>query len=120
MEQNIEELVASVKQEQVEFGLEPETKVPSTFLGRTAAENRGSMTKEASEAQVISDEIAKDIGVDSLEVSAKLEKIATEMSEAKDVDAIIKIASESGNNDLLNLKVIATSLSSIVIADIEA
>ncbi len=114
MEQNIKDLVASVKQEQRESGVEPSGLVPKTSLGRTP-----SIVKEAAEAQDISDAIAKDIGVD-FEVSEKIEKIATEMKEADGVDAIIKIASESGNNDLLNLKTIATSLASVVIADIES
>ena len=114
MEKNIEELVASVKQEQRESGVEPSGLVPKTSLGRVP-----SMVKEASAAQDISDAIAEDIGV-NFEVSKKIEKIATEMSGANTVDDIIKIASESGNNDLLNLKTIATSLASVVVADIES
>ena len=120
MEQNIKDLVASVKKEQVESGIEtgvvPQTSLSGMFSGRA----NDTMVKEASDAQAISDEIAKDIGVDTLEVSQKIEKIAEDMSKADSVEAIIKIASESGNNDLLNLKTIATSLASVVVADIES
>ena len=120
MEKNIEALVASVKQEQVASGLETTTSnVPSTPLSGMFS-GRNDMTKEASEAQSISDAIAEDIGVGTLEVSQKIEKIATDMSKANSVDEIIKIANESGNSDLLNLKTIANSMASIVIADIES
>ncbi len=120
MEKNIRDLVDSVKKEQVDSGLEtPSVIVPRTSLGAALIGQEG-IVKEASEAQAISDDIAKDIGVDTLEVSTRIEKIAEDMSKATSVDEIIKIASESGNNDLLNLKTIATAMASVVVADIES
>ena len=118
MEKNIQDLVASVKQEQVASGIEtPTSNVPRSALSGMA---ESGIVKEASDAQGISDAIADDLGVDTFEVSQEIEKIATEMRSATTVDEIIKIASESGNNDLLNLKTIATSMANIVVADIES
>ena len=120
MERNIKELVASVKKEQAEAGIAPVEIVPSTPLSGMFTGREEPMVKEASDAQAISDSIADDIGVGTLDISTKIEKVATDMSAATSVDDIIKIASESGNSDLLNLKTIATSMASIVIADIES
>lgn len=121
MKQNIEALVASVKKEQVSAGLEVGNKaVPDTSLSRMFTGAKDPMVKEASDAQEISDAIAEEIGVNTLEISKKIEKVASEMAEADSVEEIIKIANDSGNSDLLNLKTIANSMASIVIADIES
>ena len=118
MKQNIEDLVASVKQEQVAAGIEtPTSAVSGSPLFRAPTDG---MVKEASEAQGISDAIAEDIGVENFEVSKKLEKVASQMKEAVTTDDIIKIASESGNADLLNMKTIATSLAKVIIAEVES
>ncbi len=121
MNQNIKELVASVKKEQIATGIVPTTSaVPHTSLSGMLTGRADPMVKEAAEAQAISDNIAEDIGVGTLEISQKIEKVAAEMSEATTVDEIIKIANDSGNSDLLNLKTIANSMATIVIADIES
>ncbi len=117
MANNIESLIADIKKEgPIEGVTQVGLQVPRTLLGNGANTD---MVKEASAAASLSDEIAQDLGVDSLAISSKLEKVASKMREATTVEEIEKIASESGNNDLLNIHTIAASLSAIVIADIE-
>ena len=116
MAENIESLIADIKKEgPIEGVTQVGLQVPRSGIYGA----KGDIVKEASIAASLADDIASELGVDSLAISSKLEKVASEMRAATTVEDIEKIASEAGNNDLLNLHTIASSLSSIVIADIE-
>jgi len=110
----ISDLVASVKQE-VE-NKEPIEKVASVSQ---VMSGNGFVGKTESELNRIQKDFAKEIGSENVELTPKLQKIASEMEEAETVDDIVKIAEEFGGSEFGDLGKIASIITDIVISEIE-
>lgn len=73
---------------------------------------------EATDIEKIASDLSEEVGFE-VELSAELEKVASDMNDATSVDDIIKIAQESGNEDLANIAKIADSFADVIVARVE-
>jgi hypothetical protein len=88
------------------------TKIASRLKGDFIDQTADDLTK-------VAEEIAEDMGVESLPLSKELEKVASEMEAAESTDEIIKIAESLGNSDLAYISKIASSLADAIVEDLE-
>lgn len=111
---NIKSLVADLEKE---GGQAAPAEVEKTASLSEALGGQEAKT-EPSEIEKIASDLSEEVGFE-VELSAELEKVASDMSDATSVDDIIKIAQESGNEDLANIAMIADSFADVIVARVE-
>ncbi len=68
----------------------------------------------SSELEKIANEVSEDIGME-VSFSDEIEKVASDMSSANTVEDIIKIAQDSGNEDLAHLATMAGVFADVIV-----
>jgi hypothetical protein len=113
---NISGLIDSIANENEQKAVQSKTigitKIASRLKGEFVDKTADDLTK-------VAEEIAEDMGVESLPLSKELEKVASEMEAASSTDEIIKIAKSLGNSDLSYISKIASSLADAIVEDLE-
>jgi hypothetical protein len=79
-----------------------------------------SVSKQAEEANSVAAKVADEVGVESISLSADLEKFASEIDGAETSSDIIKIAEDVGNSDLANLSKVASKITGVIFEEIES
>lgn len=108
---NIADLVSDIKKEN--DAIEKVASVENEEISVSAA--LSGVKKELSDLEKLASDLSDEVGFD-VKIEKSLEKVASDMEGAKSVEAIIKIAQESGNEDLANIAIIADAFADVVIA----
>jgi len=115
-ELNVADIVASVTEEAENKKALKKTASLVSLKERISGSN---LSKTAEDAKQIADNVASEIGRETLPLSEQLEKVAAEMEEADTTEDIVKIASSLENSDLAHLSTIATKMADVVFADLQ-
>jgi len=107
---NVGSIVESIKKEGGDATPEEIQKTASV------SENLGG--REATDLEKMASDLSEEVGFD-VSISSEFEKVASDMSGAESVEDIIKIAQESGNEDLANIAKIASAFADVVVSRVE-
>lgn len=113
---NVADIIASVTQEADQKKALHKTAGHISLRDRISGSN---LSKTAEEAKYVADNIAAEIGKETLTLSAQLEKVAEEMENAETTEDIIKIAASLDNSDFAHLSTMAKKIADVVFADLQ-
>jgi len=98
-------------------GIKKETEAtPAIEKTASLSENLGG--RPVSEIEKIASDLSAEVGFE-VKLSGELEKVASDMAGATSVDEIVKIAQESGNDDIAHIANIAGSFADVVVARVQ-